>query len=246
MGTFKNQVLGEVAGKVGNLIGRRRKNKYFIYAAPAEVKISNSSAAIKSRDIMKPVAKFSSVVNSIPELKYLWLNSKIVAFDAFHKIEKENFHFFRPDRPTLNNFITPTESIKDPIAESIISLFGIKLKIDIDKEVLSQFREAKEISGIGVMCYFDPVKEEMDYFHLSRLRACSIVVKHEGGLDLEIAFNEEERRNYNSYLSSILYFTLVSKDGNGVPLNCTSNYRSEFIHEISLIKESFPFRDSQA
>src|ERR1035437_1947589 len=91
MGSFKHQVLGDVKGKVGNVIGRRRKNKYFIYAAPAEVKISNSPAAIKSRDIMKPVTKFASVVNSIPEPKYLWLNSKIVAFDAFHKLRRRTF-----------------------------------------------------------------------------------------------------------------------------------------------------------
>ena len=86
----------------------------------------------------------------------------------------------------------------------------------------------------------------MDYFQLNRLRACAIEVENEGGFEVEIAFNEEERRNFNSYLNSILYFTLVSKDGNGVPVKCTINYRSEFVHEIPVIKESFPFRDSRA
>src|ERR1035438_2218645 len=246
MGTLANQVLGDLMGKVGNVIGRRRKNKYFIYAAPAEVKISNSPAAIKSRDIMKTVSRFASMVNSIPELKYLWMNSKVVAFDAFHKIEKENFHFFMHERTTVNNFITPIESIKNPISEGIISERGIKLKLDIDKEVLSQFEGANEVTGVGIICYFNPSEGKMDYFQLNRLIACSIEVKNEGGLDLEIAFNEEEKRNYNSYLNSILYFTLVSKDGNGVPIRCTINYRSEFVHEISVIRESFPNRDSWA
>ena len=246
MGSFKHQVLGDVKGKVGNVIGRRRKNKYFIYAAPAEVKISNSPAAIKSRNIMKPVSKFARVVNSIPELKYLWLNSKIVAFDAFHKIEKENFHFFMHERPTVNNFITPIESIKNPISEGIISERGIKLKLDIDKEVLSQFEGAIEVTGVGVICYFNPSEGKKDYFQLNRLRACPIEVKNEGGFEVEIAFNEEERRNYNSYLNSILYLTLISKDIDGVPVKCTINYRSEFVHEISLVKESFPYRDSWA
>ena len=246
MGTLNNQVLGEVAGKVGNLIGRRRKNIFFIYAAPAEVKISNSEAAIKSREIMKPVAKFASVVNSIPELKYLWLNSKIVAFDAFHKIEKENFPYFRPERPTVNNFITPIESIKNPISEGIISESGIKLKLDIDKEALAQFEGANEVTGVGVICYFNPSDGKMDYFQLNRLRACAIEVENEGGFEVEIAFNEEERRNFNSYLNSILYFTLVSIDSDGVPVKCTINYRSEFVHEIPVIKESFPYRDSWA
>src|SRR5664280_1919693 len=107
MGRFENIVLGEVGGKVGNIVGRCRKGKYFIYAMPTEVKISNSQEAKKSRDIMTPLAKFASTVNSIPELKYFWVNSKIEAFDAFHKIEKVNFPFLIPERPTLNNTIIP-------------------------------------------------------------------------------------------------------------------------------------------
>ena len=51
----------------------------------------------------------------------------------------------------------------------------------------------------------------MDYFKLKRLRACAIEVKNEGGLEIDIAFNGEERSNYNSYLNSILYFTLYQK-----------------------------------
>src|ERR1035438_4962788 len=105
MGTFKNIVLGDLNGKLGNVVGRRRKGKYFIYAMPEEVKISNTPEAIKSRNIMIPVSKFASIVNSIPELKYFWVNSKIDAFDAFHKIEKVNFPFFIPKRPTLRNTI---------------------------------------------------------------------------------------------------------------------------------------------
>src|ERR1035437_7812095 len=100
MAKLENIVLGELNGKVGGLIGRRRGTKYFVYAAPSEVKISNSEAAIKSRNIMKPLSRFASTVNSIKELKELWSYSKTEAFDEFHKIEKENFNLFIPDRPT--------------------------------------------------------------------------------------------------------------------------------------------------
>ena len=54
MGRFENIVLGDVGGKVGNIVGRCRKGKYFVYALPTEVKISNTPEAKKSRDIMIP------------------------------------------------------------------------------------------------------------------------------------------------------------------------------------------------
>jgi len=243
MGTFKHIVLGDVKGKVGNVIGRRRKNKYFIYAAPTEVKISNSPAAVNSRNIMKPVAKFASVVNKIPELKYLWLKRGIETFDVFHKIEKENYKFAIPERPPINNFITSIWSDKNPITEGGVSAAGIKLKGIMDKEVLSQFGQAEETLGIGVICYYEPVDGEMEYFHLSRLDTIAFDVPNEGEFEIEIAFSEEEGGNYNSYLKSILYYTLVSKDSNGVPVACTDNYRKEFVHEVSLGKESVVDRD---
>lgn len=57
------------------------------------------------------------------------------------------------------------------------------------------------------------------------------------GFEVEIDFNEEGRRNYNSYLNSIFYFTLVSNDDGGVPVKCTINSKSEFVHEIPVIRK---------
>ena len=186
---------------------------------------------------MKPLSKFASVVNKIPELKYLWLKRGIETFDVFHKIEKENYKFTIPERPTNNNFITPIWADKIPITEGSVSAEGIKLKGMMDKEVLSQFGQAKEILGVGEICYYEPVDGEMEYFQLSRLDTIAFDIPNEGAFDIEIVFCEEERKNYNSYKKSILYYTLMSKDNNGLPVVCTNNYRKEFEHEIAVGEE---------
>ena len=245
MGSLKNQVLGDLDGKVGNIVGRSRKGKYFIYAMPEKVKISNTPEAIKSRSIMIPLAKFASIVNSIPELKYLWTNSKIEAFDAFHKIEKVNFPFLIHERPTLNNTIIPDIFADNKIKESSISPKGIKLKIFISKLEEGQLDGAKELTGIGVICYFNPNGGKLDYFHLGKIRTTPFDVKIDEEFEVDIPFNGEERSNYNSYLNSILYFTFVSKDGSGTPLKFCCNYRNEFTHENKSEKERFSIRDSR-
>ena len=245
MGSLKNQVLGDLNGKVGNVVGRRRKGKFFVYAMPTEVKISNTPEAIKSRNIMIPLAKFASIVNSIPELKYFWTNLKIDCFDAFHKIEKVNFPFFIPDRPTLRNTIIPEIFIENKINEASISPKGIKLKILISKIEELQLDGAKELTGIGVICYFNPNGGKIDYFYLSKTRTGPFEVKIDEQFEVDIVFNEEERSNYNSYLNSILYFTFVSKDSNGTPLRYCCNYRNEFMHENTGEKERFRIRDSR-
>ena len=245
MGRFENIVLGEVGGKVGNIVGRRRKGKYFIYAMPTEVKISHTPEAVKSRNIMVPLAKFASIVNSIPELKYFWVNAKIDAFDAFHKIEKVNYPLFIHERPTLNNTIIPEIFVDKKINEASISPKGIKLKIFISKIEEGQPEGAKELIGIGVICYFNPNGEKIDYFKLGKIRTSPVVVKIDEQIEVDVPFCEEERSNYNSYLNSILYFTFVSKDSNGTPLKFCCNYRNEFTHENTSEKERFSICDSQ-
>ena len=245
MGRFNNIVLGDLDGKVGNIVGRQRNGKYFVYAMPTEVKISNTPEAKRSRAIMIPLAKFASIVNSIPELKYFWVKEKIVAFDAFHKIEKVNFPFLLPERPTVRNTITPEIFYDNRIKESSISQKGIKLKIFISKIEEPQLDGAKELTGIGVICYFNPRGENPEYFHLSKIRTSPVEMKIDEQFEVDIPFSGEERSNYDSYLNSILYFTIVSKDSDGTPLRFSCNYRNEFRHEHAGERERFRICDSQ-
>jgi hypothetical protein len=245
MASFENAILGEVKGKIGEVIGRRRGNKYFIYAAPREVKISNSAEAIKSRSKLKTVAQFASIVNSIPELKYLWAKLKSDVSDAFHKIEKVNYPLFTYDRPTINNTIIPDNNNDNEIKESSISQGGVKLKIFIPNDEEANQDRAKELTGIGVISYYIPKSKDDDYFHLSKIRTGPIDVKIDEEFDLEIPFSGGERANYNSYMKSIIYFTMVSKDDTGTPVKLFGIYRCEFTNEGTGEKERFSIRDSQ-
>ena len=194
---------------------------------------------------MKPLAKFASVVNSIPELKYIWTKDKLEAFDAFHKIEKVNYPYLSAERPTLKNTITPIGFIENPIQSGSISESGILLNIIILKENIKQLEGAKELTGIGVVCYFNPYDKDLDYFHLGKIRTVTFDVQIDEPFEIDITFNEEERRNYKSYLQGILYFAFVSKDINGTPLKATNSSSIEFAHEIISEKERFKVCDSR-
>ena len=246
MATLENKILGDVGGRIGNLVGRRRKGKYFIYEMPAQIKVSNSLEAKKSRALLGSVSKFASIVNNIPELKYIWGNRPNETFDAFHKIEKENFKFIIPERPTIMNFITPRGAAESPIMESNISSRGIKLKIIITEAISGQFEGAKELCGVGVICFFNPDEGGNDYFRLSKIRADAVMAKVGELIEVGIPFYEEERNNFKSYRNSILYFTFIAKSAEGVPVVWSENYRSEFTNECeSEERERFSIRDSQ-
>ena len=106
MGRLKNMVLGNVTGKVGNVVFRMKGKKSFMYAKPKQVKVSQKREAKEARSKFTPLSKFASFINSIPELKYFWGNSDVKASSTYHKISKANYSAFLYNRPTVNNIIT--------------------------------------------------------------------------------------------------------------------------------------------
>src|ERR1035437_4840504 len=70
MGRLKNTVLGNITGKVGDIVFRVRGKKSYLYASPKKVKVSQKQEAKEARSKFNPLSKFGSFINSIPELKY--------------------------------------------------------------------------------------------------------------------------------------------------------------------------------
>src|ERR1035437_11200489 len=89
MGRLKNTVLGNVTGKVGDIIFRVRGKKSYLYSKPKQVKVSQKQEAKEARSKFNPLSKFGSFINSIPELKYFWKKADIAAGWALHKILKK-------------------------------------------------------------------------------------------------------------------------------------------------------------
>ena len=56
--------------------------------------VSQNPKAKESRAQIVPMSQFASIVNSIPELKYIWNQDSLKASSVYHKIIKFNFKAF--------------------------------------------------------------------------------------------------------------------------------------------------------
>jgi hypothetical protein len=237
MGRLKNKILGDVTGKVGNVVFRTKHKESYMYAVPQKVKISQTPQAKRARNKFIPLSNFASFINSIPELKYFWTISVIKASSTYHKISKGNYRAFLFNRPTVDNMITTGFKGHwgdDPVTISNIDKSGVRIEafLDMDKSIL--LAEETEITSIAVVCFYNPIEREGNYFDLHKIIRDKVEIQIDELFELRLSFTGEMLNSYYSYRNSILYFTLITKDKNGKPIRFTTNHTCEFVHEFSM------------
>jgi|ERR1035437_2092374 hypothetical protein len=236
MGRLKNTILGDVTGKVGNIVFRVKGKKSYIYASPKKVKVSQKQEAKEARSKFTPLSKFASFINSIAELKYFWTHSDIKASSTYHKISKENYSAFLYNRPTVNNRITTGYKGcmgGDPITLSNIDKSGIRIVAFLRMEEFIPLEEETEVTAMAVICFYNPIKRWSKYFILDTLIKDNIEIQIDELFEIRLPFTEELLNNYYSFHNSILYFTFITKDKNGQPIRFTTNHTCEFVNEFS-------------
>ena len=236
MGRLKNTILGDVTGKVGNIVFRVKGKKAYAYASPQKVKVSQTKEAKEARSKFTPLSKFASYINSIPELKYFWKISDIKASSTYHKISKYNYSFFLHNRPTNKNEITPgweNTSGRDPVRRTCLDRSGIGIEAKYEKGWFIPLDEEEFISALAIICFYSPIKRWGKYFILDKLEKDKIEVEFVNPFEFQIPFTDTALNNYYSYRNSILYLTFITRDINGNPIRFSQNYKQEFIHEYS-------------
>jgi len=237
MGRLSKQVLGFLQGKVGGYVIRKRYGKAVVYVLPETYNLSQTPEAKKSRAKIIPMSRFSSFIASIPELKYIWAHNDINASSAYHKIIKLNFPLFEYNCPTKGNIITPLGSFLCSVTDQKISPEGFSFDLIIEENKRLLLKGAKEVTAIGVICFYDPLIKKKEYFALSKIIIDSVDLKVDETFKIILPFDEEGKKYYSLYKNIILYFTLVTKDNNGTPLRHSMWYSEEFTRTLPKVRK---------
>lgn len=236
MGRLSKQVLGLLQGKVGGYVIRKRYGKYVVYQLPEKVNISQTPQAKKARAKFGPISRFASYINSIPELKYIWQKEKIKASSSYHKILKVNYASFDYNRPTKCNAISLDGPLFCPVTGSSVNSKGFRVEMMIQEDPSFSKNNIKEVMGIGVVCFYDPLNKRKEFFTLSKIILESVSLITGKPFEIFRPFDEEGKEYYALYKTCILYFTLVTKDKNGIPLGYCMSYSNEFIRRVPTVR----------
>lgn len=135
MARIKKNIIGQLQGKLSDVVFRVRNGKVVVYSRPAKQKVSKSEAAIKARNKFALTVALAKEINSNETLSELWKNSKVNATNSYQKIIKYNSTLTNSDTLTIQNSITPPDGI--PLD---------KIKLNFHSNILSITLETTKFS----------------------------------------------------------------------------------------------------
>lgn len=107
MAQLNTMILGEVNGKLGNLVFRQINGKTYVSNRPRNYKPTKSQTAKKVRGSFAAASKLASLVNADKTISEVWKAAKIGGNDPYHKIIKYNTRLVKEGSLTEKNKITP-------------------------------------------------------------------------------------------------------------------------------------------
>ena len=209
MARLNNSVIGEISGKMGNLVVRKMNGQEFVSQRP--VKYRKTKKKVPDRQKMQSAVQFSRTVNNSEKLKLIWGKSKIKATNSYHKLIKHTLENAEPGILTIKNKITPGGI---SLSSSEFLFDNGKLNIAIanrDKETRSI--TANNFSVYVLFYFYEPIVKRIENSSLKLISK-----------DFDATTENNFRFNYDAaklipkmlknYKKCIVYFAMVGNKPN--------------------------------
>lgn len=152
MAKLNKQVIGQLSGKIGDIVIRKRNGKNFASSRPASFFPGFDAASVGRRDRFGIACKFSSKVYALPYLKKIWKSNLPPGSYPYNQITKLNYGYAEPGELSDKAVIVPESGFNIKAATS--ALFPPCMQVVIDK--------------IGSNPGIDPLKEPV-------LKICTVI-----------------------------------------------------------------------
>lgn len=114
MGLLKRQILGEISGKIGNIIIKQRGKMFYISPSLRGYKTPQDEKSINNRSRFSFASSMASSINSLPLIKKIWSNEIPDCYTIYHKLLSSNYSNFKSGILTGTPQITPAQGFPVP------------------------------------------------------------------------------------------------------------------------------------
>jgi hypothetical protein len=205
MARLEKRVLGEIRGRVGNVVIKLRNGKQYIASRPSKYTMSKASHEVDKRNRFKVNGLFAKTIKESKLLYSIWDKEKAPAASAYNKICKINFKLCNTARPSTQNLITPG-GFNLPV--ETFSYFPDKIEAEL--KPFDIFPGEKLMIFILLISFYEPTRNEADYFTIKRIDNYEL-----DELKLTFNFNTAEKQTAFAYSNRIAFLAAVTQDEAG-------------------------------
>lgn len=229
MAKLKNKFLGEIQGKIGDVVFKQRGSTNYISFKPRKYLQSNSTAREIAKNKFKHAAKFSSAVNSIPELKYFWMNSNKNGASAYQKINKSALKTFSEGHSVNWLKMTPENGFG-----VIVSTYSLnKEQYDIRLEPLTERSGINTDieTNIKLITVFNPYDSSANLSEYEYFSNCSSnqIIDLNTPVEISITLSTAQTNLISMYSKCRVYNTLITLNNENVLINYANTFSSDLM-----------------
>lgn len=217
MARLEKKVLGEIRGRVGDIVGKVRNGKQYIASRPAKYTMSKAPHEIDKRNRFKVNGLFAKAIKENKLLYSIWDKEKAPAASAYNKICKVNFGLCSTERPTTENLITPN-GFDLPVDR--MTYFPDKIEAEL--RPFDILPGEKRVIFILMTSFYEPLSKEANYFAIKRTEDYDMEE-----LKLTFNFNTTEKQIVAAYKKRIAFLAAVTQDNAGNILRWSETVRRE-------------------
>lgn len=229
---ISKKYFGELSGKLGDVVFKQRGNTNYIASSPRKYTKPNSVEFENRKSIFKIAAKFSSAVNSIPELKYFWMNSNKNGASAYQKINKLALKTFSEGHSVNWLKITPENGFG--VIVSTYSLnkeqYNIRLEPLTERSGINTDIETN-IKLITVFNPYDSSANLSEYEYFSNYSSNHIIDLNTP-VEISITLSTAQTNLISMYSKCRVYNTLITLNNENELINYANTFSSDLIMKI--------------
>ena len=215
MAEVKDSKIGNLRGKLGNLTARIVYGKTILSARPINYRVSYAPHLVRQRNKFTVSSKFAQKLITLSALREIWLKYKEAGMSAYNYIIKTNYPMTSPEKPTVNNIITPHGGFHLPATHVSIATHKVSVWMaPLDSVITAKANEQKFVLN-GVLCYYNPFTRKDDPYVITTIGHAPSVLNIDNNVVLEFTLNEIQHRTAMKYRNYILYLALATLDGGG-------------------------------
>ncbi len=208
--------LGNLSGKIGNLVFKVMNGKTYVSKAPGKRKAITDPAKLRHAIKFGTTGKIASAINSVPELQDIWKMEFKTKNGVFTKIFKSIYRQMTGNDFNQSGSIMPGHGF--PVNGKVtIGINHIFVEADAPGEKSGITEETEKfIQAVGIIVFKEPVNDTVP-----ETKVASILSWPPEELKLNepqlfcFVMNRDEQQEMQSYGKKEFHFHLVTRDDGG-------------------------------
>lgn len=223
MARLDKKNLGNVKGKVGDLVFRNLFGNTYIASAPVKYTTPMDEVSVKNRNKFSFFQALSSAVGQIYWFKQIWKNSRIPGNIFNNKFFTANNKLVTADYNINDILLIPVED--GFYAEAVSSSFTTK-QLTVTVAQLgsdSGIKKNKKISAQGLIYLQHPKNQNKAQYAFLPVFSDDLTAVEGEEITFTLLFSDLEQSLYKAYNSHSFVINLMTKDAQGAPKNASIN-----------------------